>query len=134
MNKDLTRRIEKLERQLGVAECETKLRGLVRRLGGNEHNEQAYLRAVRGHERELGPALGEDGSITWEGFLRLRQLLPPSSPASPPESGEPVRLPKPDLPSPPTAPQREITVKPREGEREYERTHDRRENPTTEDC
>jgi hypothetical protein len=92
MSKDLMRRIEKLERQRGVSEFETKLRRLVRRLGGNEPTEQAYLRAVRGHERELGPALGEDGTITWPGFLLLRQLLP--SPASPEKSGEPRPQPR----------------------------------------
>lgn len=80
MSKDLKRRIEKLERQVGVAGLETKLRALARRLGGNE---EAYLLAVRGYERQLGQALGEDGTITWEGFLLLRDLVPPSRHASP---------------------------------------------------
>jgi hypothetical protein len=79
MSKDLKRRIEKLERQVGVSGFETKLRAVVRRWGGNE---EAYLRAARGHERKLGPALGEDGSITWEGFQLLRDLLHPSRHAS----------------------------------------------------
>ena len=71
MSKDLSRRIEKLERKVGVDGFETKLRALVRRLGGNQ---KAYLRAARGYERELGRALGEDGCITWEGFLLLHDL------------------------------------------------------------
>jgi len=75
MSKDLKRRIEKLEQQGGVSGFETKLRSLARWLGGNE---EAYLRAARGYEQKLGPALGEDGTITWEGFLLLRDLLHPS--------------------------------------------------------
>ena len=69
-----TRGIEKLERQ-GVAGFETKLRALARRLGGNE---EVCLQAVRGYERELRQELGEDGTITWQGFLLLRDLLHPS--------------------------------------------------------
>jgi hypothetical protein len=44
MRKDLLRRLESLERQLGVADFETKLRSFARRLG---EDEEAYLRAVR---------------------------------------------------------------------------------------
>ena len=36
---------------------------------------EASLRSLMGHEQELGPALGEDGTITWEGFLLVRQIL-----------------------------------------------------------
>ena len=89
MSKDLKQRIEKLERQVGVAGFEIKLRALVRRWGGNE---EAYLRAARSYERQLGQALGEDGGITWEGFLLLRDLL--HLRATPhPHPGEKVRLP-----------------------------------------
>ena len=72
MRKDLQRRLGRLERQLGLADFETKLRSFARKWG---EDEEAYLRAVRGHERELGPELGEDGTITWGGFLLLRQML-----------------------------------------------------------
>ena len=80
MNKALKQRIEKLERQFGIAGFETKLRALARGLGGNE---EAYLRAARGHQRQLGQALGEDGTITWEGLLLLIDLLESSHPSSP---------------------------------------------------
>ena len=82
MNEELKRRIEKRERQ-GVVGFQTKLRALVRRLGGNE---EVYLQAVRGYERELGQALGEDGTITWEGFLLLRELLHPARHHASPEA------------------------------------------------
>jgi hypothetical protein len=100
MSKDLKRRIEKLERQVGVSEFETKLRAVVRQWGGNE---EAYLRAARGQERKLGPELGEDGTITWEGYLLLQDLLHPSRRASPQAA-----LADPRLPSPPagSAPRR----------------------------
>jgi|SRR5271157_3312403 len=97
MSKDLKRRIEKLERQIGVSGFETKLRALVRWWGGNE---EAYLRAARGYARELGPALGEDGTITWEGFLLLRDLLHPSRHASP-QAGRKGAVAEPGLQSPP---------------------------------
>ena len=97
MSKDLKRRIEKLERQVGVSGFETKLRALVRWWGGNE---EAYLRAARGYARELGPALGEDGTITWEGFLLLRNLLHPSRHAAP-QAGRKGAAAEPELQSPP---------------------------------
>ena len=80
MSKDLKRRIERLERQVGVSELETKLRALVHWWGGDE---EAHLRALRGYERELGEALGEGHTITWTGLQLLRDLLDPSRRASP---------------------------------------------------
>ncbi|MFZ0937772.1 MAG: hypothetical protein WB579_16030 [Bryobacteraceae bacterium] len=80
MSKDLRRRIEKLERPVGVAGLETKLRAVVRWWGGDE---EAHLRALRGYERELGQALGEGHTITWEGLQLLGDLLDPSRHASP---------------------------------------------------
>ena len=79
MSKDLTRRIEKLERKAGVGGLETKLRAVVHWWGGDE---EAHLRALRGHERELGQALGEGHTITWTGLQLLRDLLDPSRHAS----------------------------------------------------
>jgi hypothetical protein len=96
MSKDLKRRIEKLERQVGVSGFETKLRAVVRWWGGNE---EAYLRAARGHERKLEPALGEDGAITWEGYLLLHNLLHPSRHSSP--ARRPGAPAEPGLQSPP---------------------------------
>jgi len=85
MNEKLKRRIEKLDRQ-GVGGFETKLRALARRMGGNE---EVYLQAVKGHERELRKELGEEGGITWEGFVRLRDLVNLSGHASSGEAGSP---------------------------------------------
>ena len=93
MRKDLMRRIEKLEGRIGASEFETKLRAVVRQWGGNE---EAYLRAARGREQTLGPELGKDGTITWEGYLRLQELLHPSRQA--PRQAGPA---DPRLPLPP---------------------------------
>src|ERR1017187_241627 len=99
MRKDLNRRIEKLERQVGVSEFETKLRAVLRQWAGNE---EAYLRAARGSERKLGPALGENGAITWEGYLLLCHLLHSSGHGcSHPTPGEKVAAAEPGLKSPP---------------------------------
>jgi hypothetical protein len=131
MSKDLMRRIEKLERPLGGAACETKLRRLVRRWGGNE---QAYLRAVRGPERELGPALGEDGTIPWG---RLPAAPPVAAAIAPcgtrkiwrtgavAQAGSPLAA---NLLRPSS------TCETQGGEKEMMNApRDRRENPTTED-
>ena len=98
MSKDLKRRIERLERQVGVSEFETKLRAVVRPWGGNQ---EAYLRAARGHEQKLGPALGEDGTITWEGYLLLQDLLHPSRQARRQAGPADPRLPSPPAGSAP---------------------------------
>jgi len=73
MTKDLKRRIEKLERKDGTFEFETKLRLLCRRVWWSD--EESALQAAKGHERELGRELGDDGMITWTGFQLFAKLL-----------------------------------------------------------
>jgi len=71
MNKNLIRRIEKLERT-GMSAWQTNLRAVARK---HVHDEEEFLRMVKGHERQLGQASGPDGRITWEGYVLLLRLL-----------------------------------------------------------
>jgi hypothetical protein len=66
MNKNLIRRIEKLERT-GMSAWQTNLRAVARK---HVHDEEEFLRMVKGHERQLAQASGPDGRITWEGYGR----------------------------------------------------------------
>ncbi|MGA2145973.1 MAG: hypothetical protein ABSH49_13530 [Bryobacteraceae bacterium] len=82
MHTDLKRRIDKLEQKLkqgSTQVCQTNLRGLARKMGGDE---QAFLRAVQGYEWQLGRELVGDG-ITWPGFQLLYKLLYSSRDGSP---------------------------------------------------
>ena len=71
MNKNLIRRIEKLERT-GMSAWQTNLRAVARK---HVHDEEEFLRMVKGHERQLAQASGPDGRITWEGYVLLLRLL-----------------------------------------------------------
>jgi hypothetical protein len=70
MRRDLVRRVAKLEARLGCRE--QSLRRLAERL---QVDPERLRKAVNGHESELASHLGEDGMITWEGFLLVCQLL-----------------------------------------------------------
>jgi len=74
MTKNLMRRLERLERlpHLGRSAWQVRLRAFARHL---RLDEDAFLAAVRGHERQLVLAMGEDGvQITWEGFQLFYDL------------------------------------------------------------
>jgi hypothetical protein len=78
MTRNLWRRIEKLERNSGgAAAWQVKLRVLARRFGCEE---EAFFEAIRGYERRLAAAIDNDGAITWEDFLLVRNLLSKRSP------------------------------------------------------
>jgi hypothetical protein len=88
MCKNLLRRIEKLEHG-STLPWESRLRALARRWDANE---EAYLQAALGHERELCRELIEDG-ITWQGFLLLRDWLndlPAATPTTRPRKPRPA--------------------------------------------
>jgi hypothetical protein len=68
--KSLHRRIVRLERAAG-GDFQTKVRFLAKRLDIPADRVSAV---TKGHEAQLGPHIGMDGTITWEGFLFLRDL------------------------------------------------------------
>jgi hypothetical protein len=71
MRRDLERRIKSLE-QSHVSGFPNKLRFLARLLG---EDEEWYMLAVKGYEREMDRHLSPRGAITMEGFLLLDDLL-----------------------------------------------------------
>lgn len=72
MRKDLMRRLEKLEQGvLQTSQFQAKLRGCARGWGVDE---EAFLQAAQGHEENLRRELGDDGLVTWETFLLLRDI------------------------------------------------------------
>jgi hypothetical protein len=71
MTKNLRRRIEKLERIFRPV-LETKLRAYARM---HRYSEEKFLRAVKGHERELTEGMGSEGSYTWATFELVYPLL-----------------------------------------------------------
>lgn len=72
MRKDLMRRIEKLEQgDAQTSQYQAKLRYWARRW---RVPEEAFLRAAQGHEQKLRRGLGDDGKVTWETFLLLREI------------------------------------------------------------
>jgi hypothetical protein len=71
MTKNLTPRIERLE-HLGWPTWQAKLCAFARKLA---FDEEEFLGAVKGHERQLAQHVDEDGRVTWEGFQLLYGLL-----------------------------------------------------------
>jgi hypothetical protein len=71
MHRDLARRIERLERARDNHFAE-RLSALARKFGAEP---ATFLRITQGHEAELDPELSKGGFITWEGFLRLYNLI-----------------------------------------------------------
>ena len=70
MRRDLLRRVVNLEARQGFSErC---LRRLAERW---QMDPEQLLVATKGHEAALAKQLGEHGTITWEGFLLIRNLL-----------------------------------------------------------
>jgi hypothetical protein len=68
--RNLHRRIERLERA-SEGDFHANVRALAERLGIPAE----WLSAVAtGHEAELGPNIGMDGTINWEAFCQLREL------------------------------------------------------------
>ena len=70
MTRNLLRRVARLEAQLQAPG--QRLLRLAERLNLEP---QRLLKAATGHESELAPHLGADGTITWEGYLLLLKLL-----------------------------------------------------------
>lgn len=72
MHKDLMRRIEKLEQKgARTDQFQARLRVWAGRLGVPE---QAFLRAAESYEEQLRRELADDGAVTWETFLLLRDI------------------------------------------------------------
>jgi hypothetical protein len=71
MRRDLLRRVANLELRQGCSE--RRWRRLAERWGMDS---ERLLMATQGHEAELAGQLGEHGTITWEGFLKLLGIDP----------------------------------------------------------
>jgi hypothetical protein len=71
MRRNLDRRVQKLE----AADGGDFKRGLQNLAGWLHIPPDRMAHAIRGREAELKTELDEDGSITWEGFLLVRDLL-----------------------------------------------------------
>lgn len=70
MRRDLLRRVARLEARQSFSE--RRLRRLAERLCIDP---QRLSMVAKGHEAELAKHLGEDGTITWEGFVLVLKLL-----------------------------------------------------------
>jgi hypothetical protein len=70
--KSIHRRICRLERS-SEGDFRTKIRAVAQRLGVPADRVSAV---AKGHEAQLGPGIGMDGTVTWEAFCYLRQLGP----------------------------------------------------------
>jgi hypothetical protein len=68
--KDLQKRLERLEKVSG-GDYQAKVAALALRLGVPA---ERLCAVAKGHEAQLGPNIGMDGSITWEAFCYLRKL------------------------------------------------------------
>jgi hypothetical protein len=68
--KSLHRRLDRFERAAG-GDFPIKARAVAERLGVPA---EQLLAVAKGHEAQLSPNMGMDGTITWEAFCCLRDL------------------------------------------------------------